>query len=202
MIVQAHVPDSQDEVQEAKKPWGKKFKAWRFAVWMRDDFRCVYCGQDLIRDFQTLHTATVDHLKPKSAGGGYEQENLVTCCSSCNCLKAGKEVDSIEEGREIIAHRRSMVMGHFIEQAREHGIQFPRNVDTPADKTLVAFETLNSLNAFVHAARRLSGEINQIGKRASKIEARLDTLDYVRELFEPSPEELASDCTAKTMPLP
>lgn len=195
MIVQARTPDTAAEVQEMKKPCSKKFKAWRFAVWLRDDFRCVYCGQDLIRDFQTLHTATVDHLKPKSAGGGYEQENLVTCCASCNSLKGNQHVETIEDGREMIAHRRAMIVGLFIEQAREHGVAFPRHVDVPAEKTLVAFETLNTLNAFVHAARRLSGEFNRIGKRVSKIEEGLETLESFRALFDSAPESTEAPST-------
>lgn len=59
-------------------PFGKKWRRKRFLVWMRDDFRCVYCGMDLLRDYQTLHTATIDHVKPQSAGGTHDIDNLVT----------------------------------------------------------------------------------------------------------------------------
>lgn len=49
---------------------------------LRDNFTCQYCGQkapDVI-----LH---VDHKVPKVNGGTNQEENLVTCCSSCNVGK-------------------------------------------------------------------------------------------------------------------
>lgn len=56
--------------------------AKRLALYLRDGFRCGYCGTDL------RHAApadvTLDHLIPRSAGGGNESENLVTCCRKDN----------------------------------------------------------------------------------------------------------------------
>ena len=57
----------------------------RRAVFIRDNLICAYCGK-LVKD----HNATVDHVVPKSKGGKWEWENLVTCCSSCNQKKGGK----------------------------------------------------------------------------------------------------------------
>lgn len=54
----------------------------RFAVLRRDGFRCRYCGRG--PDEARLH---VDHVQPRSAGGGEELENLVTACQDCNLGK-------------------------------------------------------------------------------------------------------------------
>lgn len=57
-------------------------KTRRMAIYLRDSFTCVYCKRD-------LHTAnpfdiTLDHLRPRSLGGGHDSRNLVTACRSCN----------------------------------------------------------------------------------------------------------------------
>ena len=54
----------------------------RLALYVRDGFRCLYCGKDLRHT--TPCDVTLDHLLPRSAGGGDEATNLVTCCRSCN----------------------------------------------------------------------------------------------------------------------
>ena len=54
----------------------------RLAIYVRDSFRCLYCGADL------RHAApadvTLDHLLPRSTGGSNEADNLVTACRACN----------------------------------------------------------------------------------------------------------------------
>lgn len=64
----------------------------RFSVLKRDGFRCQYCGADPKKDESViLH---VDHIIPKSKGGGDEMENLVTSCFKCNI---GKSNNLLEE---------------------------------------------------------------------------------------------------------
>lgn len=72
-------------------PKAKKVKLSlnRNNVFLRDKFRCQYCnkrGDDL----------TIDHVLAASRGGGWEWENLVTACASCNVKKGDK---SLEECR-------------------------------------------------------------------------------------------------------
>lgn len=58
-------------------------------IFLRDKFRCQYCnkrGEDL----------TIDHVTAASRGGGWEWENLVTACATCNVKKGDK---SLEECR-------------------------------------------------------------------------------------------------------
>lgn len=55
----------------------------RRAVFARDGGRCVYCGA----------TATsIDHVVPRSRGGGHTWENVVSACHRCNHLKADRGV--------------------------------------------------------------------------------------------------------------
>lgn len=57
--------------------------ASRRAVLRRDGHVCGYCGQ---------RADTVDHVTPRSHGGGTSWTNLVACCRRCNHLKADKEL--------------------------------------------------------------------------------------------------------------
>ena len=51
----------------------------RFAILKRDDFTCQYCGRKA--PFVVLE---VDHIYPKSKGGRWKLENLITSCFECN----------------------------------------------------------------------------------------------------------------------
>jgi 5-methylcytosine-specific restriction endonuclease McrA len=54
----------------------------RFNVFLRDGFRCQYCGAD--------DELTFDHLVPRSRGGRTTWENIVTACGPCNLRKGGR----------------------------------------------------------------------------------------------------------------
>jgi 5-methylcytosine-specific restriction endonuclease McrA len=60
----------------------------RLAIYIRDGFQCAYCGRDL-RDAEP-HEVNLDHLLPRSAGGGNDQYNLITACESCNKARGSK----------------------------------------------------------------------------------------------------------------
>jgi len=62
----------------------------RLAIYLRDQFRCVYCNKNLANvkaKFRTL-----DHVVPTAIGGGNEASNLVTCCKRCNDRKSDKHL--------------------------------------------------------------------------------------------------------------
>ena len=63
-------------------------KSKRFKVFHRDSFKCRYCG----RDAQET-TLEVDHIIPRSRGGGDDLENLATSCVDCN---RGKSATPLE----------------------------------------------------------------------------------------------------------
>lgn len=54
----------------------------RLSLYIRDGFRCSYCGKDL-RD-AAPRDVTLDHLLPRCKGGTHEDRNLVTACGRCN----------------------------------------------------------------------------------------------------------------------
>lgn len=60
----------------------------RFLVLQRDGFTCRYCGH-AAPDVQL----EVDHIIPRSKGGGDEPSNLVTACRDCNQGKAAVDSD-------------------------------------------------------------------------------------------------------------
>ena len=59
----------------------------RLPVFIRDDWRCQFCGKDLLADEQSLRQATVDHFIPTKLGGNGNNKNLVACCFLCNQAK-------------------------------------------------------------------------------------------------------------------
>lgn len=65
--------------------WIRKEKRW--AIYRRDDFKCVYCG---IEVEVAPHGFTLDHLLSPELGGSNHESNLVTACKVCNSAKGKK----------------------------------------------------------------------------------------------------------------
>ena len=55
----------------------------RRAVFARDRWTCQYCGS-------VRNTLTVDHVIPRSKGGGSSWENIVASCAPCNRRKGDR----------------------------------------------------------------------------------------------------------------
>lgn len=53
----------------------------RRAVFARDDYRCQYCGD---------RADSIDHVVPRSRGGGDDWDNLAAACRSCNSSKRNR----------------------------------------------------------------------------------------------------------------
>ncbi|MBY6368548.1 HNH endonuclease [Rhodococcoides corynebacterioides] len=62
-------------------PYRARIPMTRSALMHRDRFRCAYCGGK---------AETIDHVVPRSRGGGHSWENCVACCAPCNHRKADK----------------------------------------------------------------------------------------------------------------
>lgn len=60
-------------------------KSTRLAIYLRDQFTCVYCGKDL--HGAHVRGVTLDHLIPRERGGSNCPTNLVTACKTCNDSK-------------------------------------------------------------------------------------------------------------------
>ncbi|WP_373086026.1 HNH endonuclease [Sneathiella sp.] len=54
----------------------------RFNVFLRDGFRCQYCGSG--------DELTFDHVLPRRLGGQTHWENITTACAPCNMKKGGR----------------------------------------------------------------------------------------------------------------
>jgi 5-methylcytosine-specific restriction endonuclease McrA len=63
----------------------KLMRANRTRIYRRDQNQCVYCGSN--KDL------TLDHVMPKSRGGGNDWTNLVTSCFKCNLRKGNRTPD-------------------------------------------------------------------------------------------------------------
>jgi hypothetical protein len=59
----------------------------RIGIFERDEFRCVYCGEQFPAEELTL-----DHVQPRVRGGDRSEGNLVTACKACNTLKGHRRL--------------------------------------------------------------------------------------------------------------
>ena len=62
--------------------------AKRMRIYMRDKFRCQYCG-----DKKAANEPTLDHILPRSRGGDNSPLNIVTACVMCNNRKGNRLPD-------------------------------------------------------------------------------------------------------------
>ena len=88
----------------------------RFNVFLRDSFRCQYCGLE-----ERSEDLTFDHLVPRSRGGRTVWTNVVTACQGCN-LKKG---DRLPEECGVRPLR--PVFQPTTYELRENGRAFPPN---------------------------------------------------------------------------
>ncbi|MCR9212057.1 MAG: HNH endonuclease [bacterium] len=54
-------------------------------LFARDEHTCQYCGKA-----EPTHKLSLDHVVPRSHGGGTTWENIVCCCLRCNSRKGGR----------------------------------------------------------------------------------------------------------------
>jgi 5-methylcytosine-specific restriction endonuclease McrA len=62
----------------------------RYHVFLRDDFRCGYCGRSEKPD-----DLTFDHVVPRSRGGKTTWQNIITACRDCNLAKGAKPATEV-----------------------------------------------------------------------------------------------------------
>lgn len=80
----------------------KKVMLSRQNVFRRDRFTCQYCGQG--------SDLTLDHVVPKSRGGGDTWKNLVTACNPCNNRKGDRTPNEADMSLKREPFRPSHVM--------------------------------------------------------------------------------------------
>ena len=87
----------------------RKYSTPRFkksALFNRDNWQCQYCGINL--DCKTI---TIDHVHPRSKGGGTDWKNCVSACKKCN-LKKGSNL-LCEAGMKLYKEPSIPLMAHF-----------------------------------------------------------------------------------------
>ncbi|APZ51531.1 HNH endonuclease [Salipiger abyssi] len=62
----------------------KRVAFTRFNLFLRDEFRCQYCG--------SKGELTFDHVVPRASGGITSWENVVAACAPCNLRKGSKSL--------------------------------------------------------------------------------------------------------------
>ena len=83
----------------------------RFNLFLRDRFRCVYCGSG--------KELTFDHVIPRAHGGRTMWENVATACAPCNLRKGGRTPD------EAHMHIQREPIRPTSWQLQEHGRRVP-----------------------------------------------------------------------------
>lgn len=95
---------------KAKKPSGQGWMNKVMPLIARDGLTCFYCEHELL-DPRREHFPeatwwpTLDHLLPRSAGGGNGLDNLVLACRGCNALKA----NHVKLLAEVISRQRRRI---------------------------------------------------------------------------------------------
>ncbi|ALJ19669.1 HNH endonuclease [Microbacterium sp. No. 7] len=69
-----------------RMPGARRTPVTRRGVLRRDGHRCAYCGKV---------ATTIDHVQPRSRGGGDSWENLVACCLRCNNVKGDRTLSEL-----------------------------------------------------------------------------------------------------------
>ncbi|MBU3258844.1 5-methylcytosine-specific restriction endonuclease McrA [Roseovarius pacificus] len=91
----------------------KRVAFTRFNLFLRDEFRCQYCG--------SKGDLTFDHVIPRARGGITSWENVVAACSRCNLRKGSKSLR--QAGMSLYKPPRAPEA----EQLRNMGRKFPPN---------------------------------------------------------------------------
>jgi 5-methylcytosine-specific restriction endonuclease McrA len=63
---------------QVRVPYNRRTSMSRRAVFVRDDYRCQYCGG---------FADSLDHVVPRSRGGQHTWENVAAACRPCNLRK-------------------------------------------------------------------------------------------------------------------
>lgn len=93
--------------------WIRKDK--RLAIYLRDGMACAYCGAGVEDEGVIL---SLDHIVPRSAGGGNAASNLVTSCKSCNSARGDIEIDAWCETVTVDAEEAQALRAYIARQAK------------------------------------------------------------------------------------
>lgn len=105
-------------------------KFTRKNMYLRDQHECQYCAQPFPGE-----KLTIDHVIPRSLGGGTSWENCVTACKKCNSHKGSKLIKPIREPVKPTWHNiNSVVAAHGLTVPHRSWLQY---IDLPEDNIIV-----------------------------------------------------------------
>lgn len=71
----------------ARRGSGNSTIVKREEIFVRDEWRCVYCGEQF-----PPAALTIDHVQPQLRGGDRSGGNVVTACAPCNLRKGHRRL--------------------------------------------------------------------------------------------------------------
>lgn len=95
--------------------------SWYRKIYHNDNYRCVYCGKDMLKELDLWLSLEVDHIIPQSKGGNNESNNLVTSCNVCNKYKSSYL--SKKYNSDITVLNNSEKRNEILNEIREHILQ-------------------------------------------------------------------------------
>jgi 5-methylcytosine-specific restriction endonuclease McrA len=106
--------------------WIRRVK--RLAIYLRDEFRCAYCGEDL--RWKQPHEMGLDHLIPQSDPRCTNHEsNLVLACRHCNSARQDRpwrEFATAGAVKRIMRNRRRIVNAKLARAIIEGDVTWPQ----------------------------------------------------------------------------
>lgn len=79
--ISVEVPSVVKLTRYVRVPYRRTVPVTRRAVFGRDEYRCQYCAGP---------AESIDHVLPRSRGGGHTWDNVVACCRRCNVHKGSR----------------------------------------------------------------------------------------------------------------
>lgn len=108
------------------------------STYERDHFTCVYCGFDG-RTFDGWMQLSIDHVLPRSSGGGDDPNNLVVACRACNCITSRMSFPTetprdqiVEAKRNRVKERRKDFYTQWLEKVAPRYLHRPSPTVAPA----------------------------------------------------------------------
>lgn len=89
-------------------------RGMRFAIYLRDQFKCVYCKRSYHTGVRALLGVglTLDHIWPRAYGGTHAHDNLVTACVRCNALHGSRAIRASsfvdDKGERVAGRQKSL----------------------------------------------------------------------------------------------
>jgi hypothetical protein len=127
-----------------------------FAVMLKTNGRCWYCGVRIWPRSEDVRNTTVDHLIPLARGGVDGLENCVPACGLCNGSKCANTLDDFRHYAAQRALGMPMFSREQIAWMRKRGVDL-----TKYDDFRFWYETHKTRHTDMWSAGRIRSEIKR-----------------------------------------